>query len=117
MNSYFLDFLNVLQTMNSSAGEDNSMNDLNKGQTEALDENLEQNNDADKQLEAEKARLLDEAMKELKKEQHSQNQVLEMARRLAQLKGQDSEKGKSFTKILVLQPLLHYLFLLRHRIR
>lgn len=117
MNSYFLDFLNMLQTMNPSAGEDNSMNDLNKGQTEALDENLEQNNDADKQLEAEKARLLDEAMEELKKEQHSQNQVLEMARRLAQLKGQDPDKGKSYTKILVLQPLLPCLFLSHHRIR
>lgn len=109
MNSYFLDFLNMLQNMNPSAGEDNSMNDLNKGQTEALDENLEQNNGADKQLEAEKARLLDEAMEELKKEQHSQNQVLDMARRLAQLKGQDPDKGKSYTKIL--QPLLPYLFL------
>lgn len=101
--------------MNSSAGEDNSMNDLNKGQT--LDENLEQNNDAAKQLEAEKARLLDQAMEELKKEQHSQNQVLEMARRLAKLKGQDPDKGKSNTKILVLQPLLPYLFLSHHRIR
>lgn len=109
MNSYFLDFLNMLHNTNPSAGEDSSMNDLNKGQTEALDENLEQNNDADKQLEAEKARLLDEAMEELKKEQHSQNQVLEMARRLAQLKGQDPNKGKSY--ILVLQPLLPYLFL------
>lgn len=59
-----------------------------------MEENSEQNDDAAKQLEAEKARLLEEVREELRKEQHSQNQVLEIARRLAQLQGQDPDKGK-----------------------
>lgn len=65
-----------------------------------MDENLEQNNDTAEQLEAEKARLLEEAREELMKDQHSQNQVLEIARRLAQLQGQDPNKGKSHSRIL-----------------
>lgn len=75
------------------------MNDLNKGEGGALDENLEENQDAVKQLEAEKTRLLDEAMEELRKERHSQDQILHMAKRLAQLKGQDPDKGTSHTNI------------------
>ena len=73
------------------------MNDLNKGEGGILDENLEENQDvhqdAQKQLEAEKARLLEEAMAELRTEEHSQDQILHMAKRLAQLKGQDPDKG------------------------
>lgn len=81
------------------AGLDGRMNDLNKGEGGALDENLEENQDAVKQLEAEKTRLLDEAMEELKKEQHSQDEILHMAKRMAQLKGQDPDKGTSHTNI------------------
>lgn len=94
-------FLNMLQPNNAPAGVDGRMNDLNKGEVGALDENLSENHEAVKQLEAEKARLLEEAMKELRNEQHSQNQVLQMAKRLAELKGQDPDKGRSHTKILV----------------
>lgn len=90
--------------------EDNSINDLNKGQSDALEDNLEQNNDTAKQLEAEKARLLEEAREELRKEQHSQNQVLEIARRLAQLQGQDPDKGESHSRIWVLHLFSLYLF-------
>ncbi|XP_060939039.1 abscission/NoCut checkpoint regulator isoform X2 [Limanda limanda] len=76
--------------------EDGRMNDLNKGEGGILDENLEENQDAqqdaNKQLEAEKTRLLEEAMAELRTEQHSQDQILHMAKRLAQLKGQDPDK-------------------------
>lgn len=79
--------------MNTSAGVDSRMNDLNKGEGGTLDENLDENQDEVKQLEVEKARLLEEAMEELRKEHHSQDQVLDMAKRLAQLKGQDPDKG------------------------
>ncbi|XP_068608360.1 abscission/NoCut checkpoint regulator [Brachionichthys hirsutus] len=80
------------QHVNPESRVDGRMNDLNKGEGWALDENLEENQDAVKQLETEKARLLEEAMSELKKDKHSQNQVLHMAKRLAQLKGQDPDK-------------------------
>lgn len=69
------------------------MNDLNKGELGTMDENLEENQDAVKQLEAEKTRLMDDAIEELRKERHTQDQVLHMAKRLAQLKGQDPNKG------------------------
>lgn len=72
---------------------DSRMNDLNKGEGGVLDENLEENQDAAKQLEVEKAHLLEEAMEELRKERHSQDQILHMAKRLAELKGQDPDKG------------------------
>lgn len=60
----------------------------------AVDDNLVEGYDVAKQAEAEKARLLEEAMEELKKEKHSQNDILQMAKRLAQLKDQDPEKGR-----------------------
>lgn len=69
------------------------MNDLNKGEGATWDENLEENQQTVKHLEADKDRLLEEAMQELRKEQHSQEQILHMAKRLAELKGQDPEKG------------------------
>lgn len=83
----------MLKPIFPSAGVDGRMNDLNKGEEGTLEENLEENQDASKQLEAEKARLLEEAMEELRKEHHSQDQILHMAKRLAQLKGQDPDKG------------------------
>lgn len=79
--------------------EDNGTNDLNKGEPDASDENSEQGDDTARRLEAEKARLLEEAREELRKEQHSQSQVLEIARRLAQLQGQDPDKGESHARI------------------
>lgn len=73
-----------------SAGVD-ALNDLSKG---AVDDNLAEAHEVAKQAEAAKARLLEEAMEELKKEQHSQNDILQMAKRLALLKDQDPEKGR-----------------------
>lgn len=75
------------------AGVD-ALNDLSKGQRGAVDDNLAEADEIAKQAEAAKARLLEEAMEELKKEQHSQNDILQMAKRLAQLKDQDPEKGR-----------------------
>lgn len=72
------------------------MNDLNKGEEGTLDENVDDNQDAVKQLDAEKTRLLEEAMEELRNERHSQDQILHMAKRLAQLKGQDPDKGSKY---------------------
>lgn len=71
------------------------MNNLNKGEEGRLEENLDEGQEAVRQLEAEKKRLLDEAMEELKQDRFSQDQVLQMAKRLAQLKGQDPDKGTS----------------------
>lgn len=75
-----------------SAGID-GLNDLSKTEKVAVNDNLAEAHNVAKQAEAEKTRLLEEAMEELKKEQHSQNDVLQMAKRLAQLKDQDPEKG------------------------
>lgn len=80
------------QQSNPESSVDGCMNDLNKGEEGTLDENLEENQEAVKQLEAGKAHLLEEAMEELRKEHHSQDQILHMAKRLAQLKGQDPDK-------------------------
>lgn len=71
-----------------------ALNDLSKGQRGAVDDNLAEAHEVAKEAEAAKARLLEEAMEELKKEQHSQNDILQMAKRLAQLKDQDPEKGR-----------------------
>lgn len=68
------------------------MNDLNKVEARTLEDNLEENNEDPKQLEAEKTRVLEEAMLELKREKHTQDEILNMAKRLAQLKGQDPDK-------------------------
>lgn len=66
-----------------------------------MDDNLTENQDVAKQLVAEKARLIEEAKEALRKEQESQNDILHMAKRLAQLKDQDPDKGRAQTKILV----------------
>ncbi|XP_037550612.1 abscission/NoCut checkpoint regulator [Nematolebias whitei] len=71
------------------------LNDLNKGEGAELDEDLEDNQGAVKQLEAEKDHLLEEAMKELRNEHHTQDEILDMAKRLAQLKGQDPNKVRA----------------------
>lgn len=71
------------------------MNDLNKVEEKTAEENLEENQDASKQLEAETSRLLDEAKEELRKQSYSQDQFLQMAKRLAELKGEDPNKGTS----------------------
>lgn len=80
------------QQSNPECSVDGRMNDLNKGEGGTLDENLDENQEVDKQLEAEKARVLEEAMEELRKESHSQEQILHMAKRMAVLKGQDPDK-------------------------
>lgn len=80
------------QQSNPECSVDCRMNDLNKGEGGTLDENLDENQEVEKQLEAEKARVLEEAMEELRKERHSQDQILHMAKRMAQLKGQDPDK-------------------------
>lgn len=80
------------QQSNPECSVDGRMNDLNKGEGGTLDENLEENQEEVKQMEAGTARLLEEAMEELRTEHHSQDQILHMAKRLAQLKGQDPDK-------------------------
>lgn len=90
-----------IHPVNLPAGVDCHMNDLSKGEMGALDDNLTENQDVAKQLVAEKARLIEEAKEALRKEQESQNDILHMAKRLAQLKDQDPDKGRAQTKILV----------------
>ena len=80
--------------------DDSLLNNLNKGEACGLEVNLDQDQDQDhggssRQLEAEKSRVLEEAMRELRQEQGSQEHVLEMAKRLALLKGLDPDKGRT----------------------
>ncbi|MGH0183349.1 UNVERIFIED_CONTAM: hypothetical protein FKN15_011850 [Acipenser sinensis] len=67
------------------------LNNLNKGES-TLYGNLDDLQENVKQLEAEKSRLLEEAMAELKQDNICQEQVLQMAKRLAALKGEDPDK-------------------------
>ncbi|XP_018582990.1 abscission/NoCut checkpoint regulator isoform X1 [Scleropages formosus] len=65
------------------------LNDLNKDGE--LEENLDSAQWAAKQLEEEKSRLLAEAMEELRQEHRGQEETLQMARRIAVLKGLDPD--------------------------
>uniref|UniRef100_A0AAY5K0X3 FYVE-type domain-containing protein n=1 Tax=Esox lucius TaxID=8010 RepID=A0AAY5K0X3_ESOLU len=74
-------------------GVDGPLNDLNKQEGDRLEDNLENGlHDVARQLEHQKSCLLAEAMDELRKDRCSQEQILQMAKRLAQLKGQDPDK-------------------------
>ncbi|XP_046871240.1 abscission/NoCut checkpoint regulator [Hypomesus transpacificus] len=71
-------------------GLDCTLNDLNK--REGLEENLDEGRHEARRLEAEGNRLLAEAVDELRQDRASQEHVLQMAKRLAQLRGQDPDK-------------------------
>lgn len=75
----------------SVPGLDCTLNDLNK--REGLEENLDEGRHEARRLEAEGNRLLAEAVDELRQDRASQEHVLQMAKRLAQLRGQDPDKG------------------------
>ncbi|XP_077411468.1 abscission/NoCut checkpoint regulator [Vanacampus margaritifer] len=82
------------QFENPGYSDGGQMNDLNKGEDWTLQDNMDENQDSRRQLETEAARLLDEAHKELRKDQNSTEKILNMTKRLAQLKGQDPDKVK-----------------------
>ncbi|XP_057716116.1 abscission/NoCut checkpoint regulator isoform X2 [Corythoichthys intestinalis] len=79
---------------NPGCSDDGPMNDLNKGQNQTLQNNMDANQDSRKQFEKEAAQLLEEAREELKKDHHTTEQIINMAKRLAQLKGQDPDEVK-----------------------
>lgn len=75
--------------------DDSLLNNLNKGEACGPDVNLDQDQEqggSSRQLEAEASRVLEEATRELRQEQGSQEHVLQMAKRLALLKGLDPDK-------------------------
>ncbi|XP_061651260.1 abscission/NoCut checkpoint regulator isoform X2 [Phyllopteryx taeniolatus] len=82
------------QLANPGSKDNGRMNDLNKGGERTQQGNMDENQDSRRQLEIEGARLLEEAQEELKKDHHSTEQILNMAKRLALLKGQDPDKVK-----------------------
>jgi len=83
--------------------DNNLLNNLNKGEACGPEVNLDMDQDQDEaRLEAEKNRVLEEAMRELRQEQGSQEQVLQMAKRLALLKGLDPDKGRTWTLVVCL---------------
>uniref|UniRef100_A0A8C5BBY8 Zinc finger, FYVE domain containing 19 n=1 Tax=Gadus morhua TaxID=8049 RepID=A0A8C5BBY8_GADMO len=81
------------QQQDTNDVDDSLLNNLNKGEACGLEVNLDQDQGGcSRQLEAEKSRVLEEAMRELRQEQGTQGHVLEMAKRLALLKGLDPDK-------------------------
>ncbi|XP_034051523.1 abscission/NoCut checkpoint regulator [Thalassophryne amazonica] len=68
------------------------ISDLNRPERGTMEENLDNHQEEAIHLEAEKSRLLEEAMEELKKEEHNQDEILHMAKKLAQLKGLNPDK-------------------------
>ncbi|XP_077395595.1 abscission/NoCut checkpoint regulator [Festucalex cinctus] len=79
------------QFENPGYSDDGRMNDLNKGEDWTLQDNMDEKQDSRKQLETEATRLLEEAQKELRKDQKSTEEMLNMAKRLALLKDQDPD--------------------------
>lgn len=73
----------------SAAVSSQSLNDLNR---ESEDSVCPANLDPE-QLEEEKNKLLAEAAAELREENTRQEKILQVAKRLAALKGEDPEKG------------------------
>lgn len=69
------------------------LNDLNKQVGGTVDENLNDEQLSLQQIEEEKSRLLAEAMEALKQEENCQEQLLQVAKRLAVLQGRDPDKG------------------------
>ncbi|XP_077588121.1 abscission/NoCut checkpoint regulator [Stigmatopora nigra] len=80
------------QFENPGCSNDGPMNDLNKGQDRSLEDNMDENQDSNKQLGKEAAHLLEEAQAELKRDHNTTEEILKVAKRLAQMKGQDPDK-------------------------